>query len=128
LTGQLNECPDRETLSDRTDAKPLQIAPDTQPATDAAACPDPPIDLPPPVDALLEVSLEMQLAGVLLKQEDVVRSSMLPYLCEVASLLEGRSIARGELIAALLKRMRQRSIHQLTRRAYVLHYLNQHPP
>ena len=70
----------------------------------------------------------MQLAGVLLKQEDVVRSSMLPYLCEVASLLEGRSIGRHELVTALLKRMRQRSIHQLTRRAYVLHYLNQHPP
>ena len=88
------------------------------------------VEQPPPSHAaLLNVTLEMQLGGVLLKPEDVVHSSLLPYLCEVASLLEGRTIGRHELVAALLKRMRQRSIGQLARHEYVLGYLNQqHPP
>jgi len=74
------------------------------------------------------VALQMQLTGVLLTEEDVVLSSLLPYLCDVASLLEGRTIGRSELVAALLKRLRQRSIVQLPHREYVLSYLNQHPP
>jgi hypothetical protein len=78
--------------------------------------------------ALLDVPLEMQLGEVLLQEEDVVHSSLLPYLCWVASLLEGRTISRHELLAALLKRMRQRSIGQLPHRAYVRSYWNQHPP
>jgi hypothetical protein len=87
------------------------------------------VERPSPSNAaLVEITLEMQLGGVLLTEEDVVHSSLLPYLCEVASLLEGRTIGRKELVAALLKRMRQRSIGQLPHREYVRSYLNQHPP
>jgi hypothetical protein len=46
----------------------------------------------------------------------------------VASLIEGRTISREELIAALRKSMRQRSIDRRARREYVLRYLNAHPP
>ena len=81
-----------------------------------------------PLNAALDVTLEMQLGGVLLREEDVVHSSLLPYLCGVASLLEGRTIGRNELVTALLKRMRQRRIGQRPHREYVRSYLNQHPP
>jgi hypothetical protein len=46
----------------------------------------------------------------------------------VASVLEGRTIRREELLAALRKRMRQRSMGRRPRRQYVLHFLHQHPP
>ena len=46
----------------------------------------------------------------------------------VASLILGRTISREELLARLLRRMRQHSIGRLSRREYVLHFLNQHPP
>ena len=84
---------------------------------------------PSPLNAsLLAVTLEMQLGGVLLREADVVHCSLLAYLCAVASLLEGRTIGRDELVAALLTRMRQHSIGQLPHREYVRDYLNQHPP
>lgn len=84
---------------------------------------------PSPLNAaLVDDTLEMQLGSVLLTEEDVVHCSMLPYLCQAASLLEGRVINRNELVAALLKRMRQRSIGQPRHREYVRSYLNQHPP
>lgn len=87
------------------------------------------MERPPSLNAaLLNVPLEMQLGGVLLAEQDVVHSSLLGYLCSLAWLLEGRTISRHELITALLKRMRQRSIGQLTHRQYVRSYLNQHPP
>jgi hypothetical protein len=46
----------------------------------------------------------------------------------VASVLERRIISREELLAALRKSMRQRSIAAAPHREYVLRYLNQHPP
>jgi hypothetical protein len=66
--------------------------------------------------------------GFVLDEPTVVNSHILPYLLIVASLIEGRTICREELIAALRKRMRQHSIGQRPRREYVLRYLNQHPP
>jgi hypothetical protein len=87
------------------------------------------VERPSPLNAaLVDDTLEMQLGGVLLREEDVVHSSLLPYLCGVASLLEGRTIGRNELVTALLKRMRQRRIGQRPHREYVRSYLNQHPP
>jgi len=57
-----------------------------------------------------------------------VNSRILPYAQMVASVIERRTISRDELIAALRKSMRQRSIGRWPRREYVLRYLNQHPP
>jgi hypothetical protein len=46
----------------------------------------------------------------------------------VASVIEGRTIHREELLAALRKSVRQRSIGRRPRREYVLRFLHQHPP
>ena len=73
-------------------------------------------------------NLTLPLEGFVLDEPTLVNSRILPYVRMVASLLEGRTISREELIAAVRKRMRQRSIDRLPRREYVLRYLNQHPP
>ena len=72
--------------------------------------------------------LTLHLDGFVLDEPTLVTSRILPYVRMVASVLEGRTISREELLAALLKRMRQRSIGRRPRREYVLRYLNQHPP
>jgi len=72
--------------------------------------------------------LVLQLEGFALDEPTLVNSRILPYVRMVASLLEGRTISREELLAALRKRMRQRSIGRAPRREYVLRYLHQHPP
>ena len=68
------------------------------------------------------------LEGVLLNAASVTNSSMLSYLQMVASVIEGRTIGRNELIQALLTTMRQRSLSTRPRIEYVLDYLNRHPP
>ena len=73
-------------------------------------------------------NLTLPLEGFVLDETTLVNSRILPYVRMVASLLEHRTISREELIAALRKSMRQRSIGRLPRREYVLRYLNQHPP
>lgn len=70
----------------------------------------------------------LPLEGLVLDEATLVSSRVLPYVLMVASIIEGRTIRRDELIAALRKRMRQRSIGSQARREYVLRYLNQHPP
>ena len=72
--------------------------------------------------------LTLNLDGFALEESTLVNSRVLPYVRMVVSVLEGRTISREELIAALRTRIRQRSIGRLSRREYVLHYLNQHPP
>lgn len=66
--------------------------------------------------------------GLLLDEPTLQNSRVLPYVLMVASVLEGRTIHREELLAALRKSVRQRSIGQRPRREYVLCFLNQHPP
>jgi hypothetical protein len=53
---------------------------------------------------------------------------MLPYLAMVASVIEGRTISRDDLLDTLRKSMRQRSFDRLPRREYVLRFLDQQPP
>jgi len=72
--------------------------------------------------------LALHLDGFVLDERALVNSRILPYVQMVASVLEGRTISREELLAAMLKRMRQRSIGRAPRREYVLRYLNGHPP
>jgi hypothetical protein len=66
--------------------------------------------------------------GLLLDEPTLVKSRILPYALMVASVIERRRIRRDELIAALRRRMRRRSMGGQARREYVLRYLNQHPP
>jgi hypothetical protein len=72
--------------------------------------------------------VQLTLEGFTLDEVLLVNSPMLPYLAEVASLLEGRTIGREELLHTLRKSLRQRSFDRLRRREYVLRFLNQHPP
>jgi hypothetical protein len=65
---------------------------------------------------------------LLLDESTLANSRVLPYALMVASVIERRTISRDELITALRKRMRQRSMGVQPRREYVLRYLNQHPP
>lgn len=127
---QLDEC------SSTADEPPVDSGnkaaaepPDTKASADDSAPSEQTMERPPSWSGTrLNVTLEMQVGGVLLKEADVVHCSLLPYLCSLAWLLEGRTIDRQELVAALLKRMRQRSINQLPHREYVRSYWNQHPP
>ncbi len=93
--------------------------------TDAAT-----VDESPSVDASRAMweHLTLHLEGCVLAEPTHVNSRVLPYVQMVASVLEGRTIHREELITALRKSMRQRSIDRLPHREYVLRYLNQHPP
>ena len=64
------------------------------------------------------------LEAVRLNEASVKNSPMLSYLQIVASVIEGRTIGRDELIQALLTTMRQRSLNTRPRTTYVLDYLN----
>lgn len=78
-------------------------------------------------EATLE-NVTLPLEGFVLDDSTLVNSHILPYVLIVASILERRTIRREELIAALRKSMRQRSIDRRPRREYVLRFLKQHPP
>jgi hypothetical protein len=91
----------------------------------------PEVDVPPPMDAspsMLWEPFTLSLDGLVLEESTLVNSPVLPYVRMLASLLEGRTIRREQLIAALCNSLRQRSIGRLPPREYVLRYLNQHPP
>jgi hypothetical protein len=79
-----------------------------------------------PEGALL--SLEMSLGGLVLDGASVVNSPMLPYVRMVVSLLVKESISKRELVAELLKIMRQRSIDDRANTRYASRFLDQHPP
>lgn len=72
--------------------------------------------------------MKLTLEGFTLDEPMLVNSSMLPYLAMVASLIEGRTISREELLHVLRRSMRQRSFDRLPRREYALRFLDQHPP
>jgi hypothetical protein len=72
--------------------------------------------------------LTLNLDGFVLEESTLVNSRVLPYVRMVVSVLEGRRISREQLMVALRTCIRQRSIGRLSRREYVLHYLNEHPP
>jgi len=81
--------------------------------------------------ALQEASREdvkLMLDGFTLDEATLVNSPMLPYLAMIASVIEGRTIGREELLHMLRGSMRQRSFDKLPRREYVLRFYDQHPP
>jgi hypothetical protein len=71
---------------------------------------------------------EMRLAGLVLDEASVVNSPILPYVRMVVSLIVGHTVSKDQLVAELVKIMRQRSIDNLTTPRYVSRFLNQHPP
>jgi hypothetical protein len=89
-----------------------------------------------PADGTLESLSEKETAadvgslleGFVLDEATLVSSSVLPYARMVASLILRRTISPAELLARLRRRLRQHSIGRLSRREYVLRYLNEHPP
>jgi hypothetical protein len=122
---------------------PEAVPPDTTPAdvdTSSAemssavelVSPPAPPSPPPPTQVAWEEapaeSVPLLLEGFVLDEATLVNSPLLPYLAMVASLLEGRTIRRGELLQILRKSLRQRSFDRLPRREYVLRFLHQHPP
>jgi hypothetical protein len=73
-------------------------------------------------------NVTLSLEGFVLDESTLANSHVLPHVLMVARLIERRTISRDELVAALRKSMRQRSIGRWPQREYVLCYLNQHPP
>ena len=57
--------------------------------------------------------LTLNLEGFVLDESTLVNSRILPYVRMVASVLEGRTISREELLATLRRGIRQRSIGRL---------------
>ena len=94
------------------------------------------VDEPPSADHSSSVNtssaifkhLTLHLDGVVLDESTLVNSRILPYVRMIVSVFERRMISRDELIAALRRSIRQRSMGRLLHREYVLRYLNQHPP
>ena len=76
----------------------------------------------------LHKDVTLPLGSFMLDEPTLGNSSTLSYLAMIASLIEGRTISREELLHGLRQSMRQRSIGRLARRQYVLQYLQQHPP
>jgi hypothetical protein len=105
-------------------------APSADFADTATVDESPSVDVDVDVDtspAILE-HVTWKLDGFVLDESTLFNSRILPYVRMVVSVLERKMISREELLAALRKSMRQRSIDRLPRREYVLRYLNQHPP
>ncbi len=112
--------PEQSTPQDRCDT-PRVSSPDAASVSEPAA--QEVLELAVPAE-----NLTLALEGFVLDERALVNSRVLPYVQMVASVLEGRTISREELLAALRKSMRQRSMGRLPHREYVLRYLNQHPP
>ena len=82
----------------------------------------------PPPDTSSSRTAELRIGGVILRESDLRRSPMLPYVRLAAGLIEGRRFRLTEIAEVLCRTLRQRSIARRTRGDYVLHFLHQHPP
>jgi hypothetical protein len=103
-------------VAERPTSEPARASRDPSPAAAASL-----VVLPP-------LRVHLPLAGFVLDEPTLIRSRMIPYLLRIVPLLEGRPVTREELLGRLRKSLRQRSIARLSRREYVLRYLQQHPP
>ena len=64
----------------------------------------------------------------MLQESDVARSLMIPYVQTLFRLIDGVRMTPDQVVRLLQGRFRQRSIARRTRIAYVLSFLQQHPP
>jgi hypothetical protein len=76
----------------------------------------------------LAVQGELYVQGVTLDEGTLAGSPMLPYVRMMVNLIDGLTLSRDELVAALQKRVRQHSMSKRRRIDYVLRFLHQHPP
>lgn len=76
----------------------------------------------------LPEKVALRLDGVVLRERDLGKSWMLPYLRMVVRLVEGIGLSCDELVRVLRQAMRQHSIAYRSRTDYVLSFLHQHPP
>ena len=117
--------------SPASDPPPIPLRGDVSGQHDAdgeSACPSTPQGIFPEARETSHEDGRLTLDGLMLDESTLVNSPVLPYACMVASLIEGQTIGREELLAALRKSLRQRSMGRRARREYVLRYLNEHPP
>jgi hypothetical protein len=106
-------------------------SPDTSSAFEPPSQPTADLTHPPTQAAPREApgeAVQLTLEGFTLEEVTLVNSSILPYLAMVASVIEGRTISREDLLDTLRKSMRQRSFDRLSQREYVLRFLDQQPP
>lgn len=110
---------------------------------------NPPIDIPSPVEVLScgtctqpsnntcnqacnqacdQASTALSLEGVVLDEEMIASSPLLPYVGMVLRLIVGRPVSREELLESLRRTLRQHSIGRQRRIDYVVRVLNQRPP
>ena len=115
--------PDTTPVGDDGSPSDTSLKSATQPAP-SSPHPSPQVAL----EAACREEVKLVLDGFTLHEATLVNSPLLPYLAMVATLVEGRTIRRRELVGVLLRSMRQRSFDSLPRREYVLACLNQHPP
>jgi hypothetical protein len=76
----------------------------------------------------LSSKAELRLGAVVLHEESLLTSRMMPYVRMVVSLIEGIELSCAEVVSLLRRAMRQHSIASRTRSEYVLHFLQEHPP
>ena len=70
----------------------------------------------------------LSLEGVVLDEEMIADSPLLPYVGMVLRLIVGRPVSREELLESLRRTLRQHSIGRQRRIDYVVRVLNQRPP
>jgi hypothetical protein len=75
-----------------------------------------------------QASIALSLEGVVLDEELIASSPLLPYVGMVLRLIVGRPVSRQELLDSLKRTLRQHSIGRQRRIDYVVRILNQRPP
>lgn len=82
----------------------------------------------PGTQPCIEPSASLRLEGVVLNDEVLARSPLLPYVGMLLSLIVGRRVGREELLEQLGRALRQHSLGRERRIDYVVRVLNQRPP
>ena len=75
-----------------------------------------------------QASTSLCFEGVVLNEEIIASSPLLPYVGMVLGLIVGRPVSREELLDSLRRTLRQHSIGRERRIEYVVRVLNQRPP
>ena len=75
-----------------------------------------------------QASTALSLEGVVLDEEMIASSPLLPYVGMVLRLIVGRPVSREELLESLRRTLRQHSIGRQRRIDYVVRVLKERPP
>ena len=71
---------------------------------------------------------QLRLETVVLDEQALARSPMLPYVRMIVNLIDGLKLTCREVLAILGQSLRQRSIAMRRRIDYLLGFLHRHPP